>query len=80
MSSKHENLQKIGKIIVSTRKDLGISQEELAVRAGVGRTYMGRVERGEQNMSMQSLIKIAFALKTDPGSLLPKLSKLKRKR
>ncbi len=55
----------------------GYSQESIADAAGMGRTYMGRVERGEQNISIQNLIQIAFALNIEVGELIPLLSELK---
>ena len=76
MLKKHSNLVTIGKRIRELRIEQGYSQEGIADRAGMGRTYMGRVERGEQNISIQNLIQIAFALKTEVGDLIPKLKNL----
>ncbi len=56
---------------------MGYSQEEFAYMAGLARTYMGRVERGEQNISIQNLIKIAIALKVEVGELIPPTKHLK---
>jgi transcriptional regulator with XRE-family HTH domain len=53
-----------------TRDELGLSQEELAARAGLHRTYMSGVERGVRNPTIMVLEKIAKALKVKPGSLL----------
>ena len=77
MNDKHPNLVKIGKTIRQARLDRDISQERLAEIANLGRTYMGRIERGEQNLSIQNLIKIAFALKLEVGDLVPSRKKLK---
>lgn len=44
------------------RAELGISQEELADWAGVHRTYVGHLERGEKNVSVDSMQKLADAL------------------
>ena len=52
------------------RHQLGVSQEELAYRAKVHRTYMGSIERSEQNISIDNLEKIAKALDVDPHQLL----------
>ena len=42
--------------------------------------YMGRVERGEQNISIQNLIQVVFALNVEEGELIPKLSDLEKPR
>jgi len=76
MKDKHQNLVKIGQKIREVRTSQGYSQEGIADAAGMGRTYMGRVERGEQNISIQNLIQIAFALNVNIDELLPKLSEL----
>ncbi|HAT1879860.1 TPA: helix-turn-helix transcriptional regulator [Legionella pneumophila] len=76
MKEKHPNLIKIGKIIRDTRKEKGYSQEDFASQALLGRTYMGRVERGEQNMSIQTLIQIALVLGVEVATLIPKLNEL----
>lgn len=77
MTRKHPNLVKIGKLIREARKQKGYSQEAFAAEAGLGRTYMGRVERGEQNISIQNLIRIAITLKIEPIKLIPPLSMLR---
>ncbi|HBD7428749.1 TPA: helix-turn-helix transcriptional regulator [Legionella pneumophila] len=77
MKERHPNLVKIGKKIREIRKAKGYSQEAFAAQAQLGRTYMGRIERGEQNMSIQTLIQIAITLKVEVGELLPTLTELK---
>ena len=72
MKEKHQNLIKLGNKIRELRITRGYSQEGIADAAGMGRTYMGRVERGEQNISIQNLIQIAFALNVEVGVLLPR--------
>lgn len=52
------------------RKKLGILQEELGFRANLHRTYIGSVERAEQNVSIDNIHKIAKALKVSPKDLL----------
>lgn len=76
MIKKHVNLIKIGDQIRSVRASKGFSQEGLAAAATLGRTYMGRVERGEQNISIQNLIKIAFTLNVNVGELIPPTNEL----
>jgi len=77
MDKRHPNLVKIGKKIREMRKLKGFSQEGFAAEAELGRTYFGRVERGEQNLSIQNLIRIALTLKVEIGKLLPSLRELK---
>ena len=52
------------------RKALGISQEELADRAGVHRTYIGAVERSEVNVSIDNIARISAALEVSAALLL----------
>lgn len=63
-------LKTIGHNIRRHRKKAGLSQEELADSAGLHRTYVGGVERGERNISVLNLAKIASALKVKPHVLL----------
>ena len=51
------------------RRNAAISQEELANRAGLDRSYIGGVERGERNVSLVNIHKIANALKVQPEAL-----------
>ena len=53
-----------GKRVRELRKQKGYSPEELADKAGLHRTYIGSIERGEQNVSIDNIDKIAKALKT----------------
>lgn len=78
MTELDPNLIKIGKQIRMLREAKGHSQEDFAALAKLGRTYYGRVERGEQNISIQNLICIAFALKVEVGELVPLLRQLKK--
>lgn len=77
MEKKHPNLIKIGKRIRAIREKRGYSQEEFAAAAQPGRSYAGRIERGEQNASMQNLIQIALTLDVEVGDLFPPLHELK---
>jgi len=49
---------------------LGLSQEELADRANIHRTYIGGIERGERNPTLTMIQRIAVALGVTPGTLL----------
>jgi transcriptional regulator with XRE-family HTH domain len=76
MNKRHPNLIKIGKKIREIRKLKGFSQEGFAAEAELGRTYFGRIERGEQNMSIQNLIQIAIILQVEVGELIPSIRQL----
>ena len=59
---KREILIKFGKKVRAQRANLGLSQEELASRAGVHRTYIGMIERAEKNITLENIEKVAKAL------------------
>jgi transcriptional regulator with XRE-family HTH domain len=52
------------------RGKAGLSQEELASLAGLHRTYIGSIERGERNVSLRNVERLANALRVDPAKLL----------
>jgi transcriptional regulator with XRE-family HTH domain len=60
----------VGRNLRAYREAKGLSQEGLADVLGVHRTYMGGVERGERNLTLKSVEKIAAKLKVEPLSLL----------
>lgn len=59
---KKEILKKFGKRVREERLKKKLSQEELATKAGVHRTYIGMVERAEKNITLLNIEKIATAL------------------
>lgn len=63
-------LRSFGARIRARRLELGLSQEKLAELAGLHRTYIGSVERGERNVSLLNIRQIALALKLDPSDLV----------
>jgi len=62
--------KKFGAKVREARSQLGISQEELALRSDLHRTYIGSVERGERNITLINAEKIAQALETQLYELL----------
>lgn len=61
---------RFGVLVKARRADLGISQEELAGRAGLHRTYVCDVEKGTRNVSLENIEKLAHALQTPVAKLL----------
>jgi transcriptional regulator with XRE-family HTH domain len=59
---KKELLIKFGEKVRATRLEQGLSQEDLADKAGVHRTYIGMIERAEKNITLENIKKIAVAL------------------
>ncbi|WP_201362918.1 helix-turn-helix domain-containing protein [Dictyobacter formicarum] len=64
-------LQKFGTRLQHIRKAQGLSQEELAAKLAMHRTYIGMIERGERNPTIRTLYKIAKTLKVSAAELLP---------
>ena len=67
VSPDHEAL---GRAVRALREQAGLSQEQLADRCGLHRTYVGGIERGERNVSFSNLLKLARALGVQPSGLL----------
>ena len=64
-----------GKHIREKRYDLNMTQEELAEKANLHPTYVGSVERGERNISLENIIALAQALGCSPKELMPEVTK-----
>jgi transcriptional regulator with XRE-family HTH domain len=60
----------VGATIRDLRVRACYSQELLAEKAGLHRTYVGGVERGERNVSLENIVRIARALRVKPSQLL----------
>lgn len=62
METKDKTLVRFGKVVREFRKKEGLSQEQLAFKAELHRTYIGMIERAEKNITLLSIEKIAKAL------------------
>jgi transcriptional regulator with XRE-family HTH domain len=70
MNTEYQQL--FGRRVRELRKERKLSQIELAAKVGIDRSYMGFLERGERNPSLEVIAKIAEALSVTPDELLKK--------
>lgn len=66
--------QTFGARVRARRNELGKSQERLADDSGMHWTFIGQVERGQRNVSLHNILKLAEALSVDPADLVRGLS------
>ena len=66
----------LGQAVRELRRAARISQDALAVRCDLHRTYVGGIERGERNVSFGNLVKLAGALGVKPSELLKRAEAL----
>jgi transcriptional regulator with XRE-family HTH domain len=64
-----ERQRELGRRVRERRTKAGLSQEELAERAGLDRSYIGQVETGRRNANLDTLSRLAVALDIDLGTL-----------
>lgn len=62
--------RRVGANLRRIRQERGLSQEQFAEVLGVHRTYMGGLERGERNLTLRSLERIAVLIEISPEDLL----------
>ena len=72
-SGRDPLLMAFGLAIQKRRRELEISQEEAAARAGIHRTYFADVERGSRNVGFKNVVAIARGLDVTPSELLNKI-------
>ena len=70
-------LHRLGSLVRSRRKLLGLSQEKLAERAGLHVNYVGGVERGERNIGFVNLVRLAEALEWEVSDLVARFDSRK---
>ena len=61
---------RFGLKLIEIRKTRGWSQERLALESGLARSYLGGVERGQRNIALLNIFKLAEALEVEPSVLL----------
>jgi transcriptional regulator with XRE-family HTH domain len=71
-------LKAVGRVVQEKRLMLGISQEELARRAKLHRTYISDVERGSRSVSLITLCKLAEALNTEASAIVHNAESINR--
>lgn len=75
MQEDHQILKRFGDLVRSHRNQKGYSQEYLAEKAGVHRTYIGMIERGEKNITLLNIQKICLALEINIEDFFSQLNK-----
>lgn len=63
-------LVKLGEAVRAARTTRGLSQEALADAAGLDRSHMGKIERGERNVTFLNIARVAAALDAKPSDIL----------
>jgi transcriptional regulator with XRE-family HTH domain len=71
---KTSQREQFGKILAAERKRAGISQEELGFRAGVHRTEVSLIERGQREPRLETLLKLSRGLGVMPATLIEGIS------
>ena len=69
MQADKKQLKQFGENLRRLRKEKNLSQEQLAFDAQLDRSFVGQVERGERNLSLLSILRLADALKIPPEKL-----------
>lgn len=62
-----------GRQLAALRREAGFSQEALALESGLARSYLGGVERGQRNIALLNICRLASALSIPPAELLKTL-------
>lgn len=78
MMNPHHIKQAFGQALKTLRINSGLSQEKLAELADLHRTYLGDVERGERNISLVNMWRIAHALRVKLTDLIKEMEKVRR--
>ena len=71
-------IKQFGEVIRELRDERGLSQEALAGAAGLHRTQISLIERGQRSVRLDTIVRLAKALKVQPSEMMPILSLRKR--
>lgn len=69
-SALNDTTRVFGERVRARRLELGLSQEAAAVRCGIHWTQLGKVERGQRSLRLETIVKIAAGLEIEPGKLV----------
>ena len=79
-SDERKALRKgLGELVRRRRKDIGLSQEDLGFECGLHRTYIGSIERGETNLTLEGIAVLAITLRCEMNDLIPPLKTVRKK-
>jgi transcriptional regulator with XRE-family HTH domain len=71
-SRKEASLKSFGMAVKRRRLSLGLTQEDLAEKSGLHRTYISSLENGQRNIALSNIIRLAKALDISPHELIKK--------
>lgn len=69
----------LGELVRNRRLEIGLSQENLGFECGLHRTYIGSIERGETNLSLENMAVLAISLRCEIVDLIPNLKAVRSK-
>lgn len=68
-----------GELVRKRRQEIGLSQENLGFECGLHRTYIGAIERGETNLTLENIAVLAITLHCQISDLLPCLTSIRKR-
>lgn len=77
ITSEKLYLKRFGEAIRDLRKARGVSQEKLGFLSNLDRTYIGGIERGERNISLTKIVKLAAVFGIQPSEIFKKIEEQK---
>lgn len=69
-SNETDPMKLFGSRLAKLRKERGWSQEQLALESGIARSYLGGIERGQRNLALLNICKLADTLGIEPSELM----------